>query len=94
MKTIEALKLLKYISENDITEKEYSDMLDSKEAKVINGYIEDLEDRIDKAIEYLDALKGKDFSTRSQYGYILVNYNVIVSILMGKKIFSQKENNR
>ena len=53
MELQEALKLLKYISENDITEKEYIDMLDSKEAKLINGYIEELQDRIDKALEYI-----------------------------------------
>lgn len=55
MELQEALKLLKYISENNITEKEYSDMLDSKEAKLINGYIEKLQDRIDKAIELIEA---------------------------------------
>jgi hypothetical protein len=54
MELQEALKLLKYISENDITEKEYIDMLDSKEAKLINGYIEELQERIEKAIEYIE----------------------------------------
>ncbi len=56
--------------------------------------IERLNNIIDKAIEYMDNLKIEDFSTRSQYGYLLVDYNRLVSILMGKPRFTnEKENN-
>ena len=51
----------------------------------------DKEYRIDKAIEYMDNLKVEDFSTRSQYGYILVDYNRLVSILMGKPRFTNEK---
>lgn len=47
--------------------------------------------RIDEAIEYMDNLKVEDFSTRSQYGYILVDYNRLVSILMGKPRFTNEK---
>ena len=55
------------------------------------GFDEELQDRIDKAIEYMDNLKVEDFSTRSQYGYILVDYNRLVSILMGKPRFTNEK---
>ena len=72
---------------------EYNDEVQKQQEEIarLEDENELLQDRIDKAIEYMDNLKVEDFSTRSQYGYILVDYNRLVSILMGKPRFTNEK---
>lgn len=45
----------------------------------------ELQQEIDKAIEYIKILKGKDTSNRAKNNMILVNSETLLEILKGEK---------
>ena len=81
------LGIINYEIETSDIELEKLDLgLNAKSWKELLDYINNLQNRIDKAIDLLTTLLLYDTSKRSDAGLILVNANKLIDILKGDDI--------